>query len=254
MCKNTVSVCLLLLFLLTPILASSRTSDQVPDEFFREDTIRVLILSGRSNHDWRQTTPFLRKLLEKEKLFEVRVSEEPSGLSREALAPYHLLVLDYMGPRWGEGTEQAVEDFVDSGKGLVVVHGASYAFGGLDLLTDNHRRTGLVEPAWPEYHKMIGGVWSEKNPATAHGDHHSFKVKFVDRDHPVTRGLGEGFIATDELYHDLAMNPDAHNSGYSFQCSRDSRDRRGRAHSLDSIVWCRPRFSHDSGPRSGCHE
>ena len=201
---------LLLAALLTPVLGGAVSLGRVTDEFFKEGTVRVLILSGRNNHDWRRTTPFLRGILQKTEVFDVRVSEEPSELTSEALSPYHLLVLDYMGPRWSAVTEKAVEGFVSSGKGMVVVHGASYAFSGLDVLADNHRRTGIVETPWVEYRKMIGGVWSEENPATAHGDRHSFKVKFVDRYHPITNGLGEGFIATDELYHDLSMESAAH--------------------------------------------
>jgi len=180
------------------------------DEFFRDGALRALILSGRSNHDWRETTPFLRKLLEKTELFDVRVIEEPSGLTSRTLCPYDVLILDYMGPRWGEESEKAVEDFVASGKGLVVVHGASYAFSGLDVLADNHRRTGLVEAPWAEYRRMIGGVWSDNNPVTSHGDRHSFTVKIVDRNHPITMGLERSFVATDELYHDLSMESEVH--------------------------------------------
>jgi len=66
-----------------------------------------------------------------------------------------------------------------------------------------------VEPAWSEYREMVGGIWSERDPVTAHGDRHSFTVKFVDSEHPITSGLGESFVATDELYHDLLMDPKA---------------------------------------------
>jgi type 1 glutamine amidotransferase len=35
-------------------------------------------------------------------------------------------------------------------------------------------------------------------------------VKFVDSEHPVTNGMGHGVLATDELYHDLKMEPGVH--------------------------------------------
>ena len=180
------------------------------DPFFKEGAIRVLILSGRNNHDWRSTTPFLKELLAGSGRFDVRVSEEPAGLTAEALAPYDLLVLDYCGPRWGATAEQAVEEFVRAGKGLVAVHGANYAFGEMEVLGDGHVRTGIIEPPWPEYAKMVGGAWIEGPPKTAHGDRHSFKVKFIDRSHPVAAGMPESFIATDELYHNPRMEPQAH--------------------------------------------
>src|ERR1051326_5277365 len=96
--------------------------------------VRALIFSGRNNHDWRSTTPFLRKTLLDPGRFDVRVEEEPAGTGAATLAAYDVLVLDYNGARWGAASEKAVEEFVGSGKGLVVVHGASYAFGGLDVL------------------------------------------------------------------------------------------------------------------------
>ncbi len=41
------------------------------------DKIRVLIVDGYSNHDWRQTTDLLRGILAKNKRFEVSVSTAP---------------------------------------------------------------------------------------------------------------------------------------------------------------------------------
>ena len=142
--------------------------------------IRALIFSGRNNHDWPTTTPFLKKVLLDTGRFDVRVTEEPGGTTASTLASYDVLVLDYNGPRWGEATEKAVEAFVRSGKGLVAVHAASYAFGGLRVLGERMTRTDVVEPAWPAYAEMLGCSWSEAEPRTGHGDRHSFKVKFVD--------------------------------------------------------------------------
>ena len=181
-------------------------ADRNMEPFFQPGAVRVLILSGRNNHDWRETTPCLKKLLLDTGRFDVRVSEEPAGMTSAALAPYHLLVVDYMGPRWGKETEQAVEEFVRSGKGMVVVHGASYAFSGRELLGDGHVRTGIFEPPWPEYARMVGGVWSD---STAHGDRHLFEVRFTDRDHPIAGGMKESFMISDELYHDQRMEPAA---------------------------------------------
>ncbi|HOL73228.1 MAG TPA: ThuA domain-containing protein [Bryobacteraceae bacterium] len=171
--------------------------------------VRVLILSGRNNHDWRTTTPHLRQLLEKSGRFDVRVQEEPAGLNDAILKSYDLLVLDYNGARWGATAEKAVENFVRSGKGLVAVHAAMYAFGGLQILGDRHVRTGIVEPPWPEYAAMLGGSWSEAAPRTGHAPRHVFTVKFTDTSHPITRGL-EPFQINDELYHSIRTRPNIH--------------------------------------------
>ena len=186
----------------------SFAQDTIP--FFQPGKIRVLIFSGRNNHDWRTTTPFLRKVLIESGRFDVRVEEEPDGVTAATLAAYDVLVLDYEGPRWGELTEQAVVDFVKQGKGLVAVHAANYAFTGLEVLADRHKPSGLKQPPWPEYLQMLGGWWTLGPPKTAHAPRHCFTVKFVDRQHPVTRGLPESFRVSDELYHSPQMSPDAH--------------------------------------------
>jgi len=176
---------------------------------FQTGAIRALIFSGRNNHDWRTTTPELRRILLDSGRFDVRVIEEPAGVSAETLAAYQVLILDYNGPRWGQTTERAVEAFVRAGGGLVAVHAASYAFAGLPVLGDRHVRTSILEPPWPEYGEMIGGQFSDQPPRTGHGQRHTFRVKFVDRQHPIARGLEESFLTNDELYHHMRMKPQA---------------------------------------------
>ncbi len=178
------------------------------ERFFQPGKLRVLILSGRNNHDWRTTTPFLNKLLSDTGRFDVRVCEEPAGITAETLSPYHLIVVDYGGPRWGEVTEKAVESFVKSGKGMVVVHGSSYSFSGLEVLGDRHAGTGIKEPPWPEYAHMVGGYWPSPPAKGFHGQRHSFPVRIVQKDHPILRGMQDTFIATDELYHEMTFLPE----------------------------------------------
>lgn len=174
-----------------------------------ERTIRTLIFSGHNNHEWRVTTPMIRQILQDTGRFEVRVTEEPVGVTAHTLAAYDLIVLDYNGVRWGDATEAAVEEFVRSGKGLVAVHAASYPFAGLEVLGDRHFRTGIFEPPWPAYGEMVGGQYSDREPKTGHGKRHIFTVKFVDRKHPIGRELPETFVANDELYHHMRMRPNA---------------------------------------------
>src|SRR6202158_1437856 len=93
------------------------------------------IVTGQNGHDWRGTTPLLRKILEDTEKFEVRVTEEFRGAGPEARAPYDLGVLNYFERgrpelRWGERTDNAFLDFVRSGKGVVVYHFSMAAFDG----------------------------------------------------------------------------------------------------------------------------
>ncbi len=222
---------LTVLAVLTVFLSCKTGELPQPDmsPFFREGAVRVLILSGQNNHDWRSTTPLLKKLLLGSGRFDVRVIEAPSGLTARTLEPFDLLVLDYMGPDWGLESRAAVENFVSSGKGLVAVHGASYAFSGNGVLADGHRKTGLKEPVWADYAKMVGGVWTD---STGHGDRHSFRVEFTDREHPITAGLGDFFWATDELYHDHRMQQSAHVLATAF----DSPEMRGTGEK-EPMLW-----------------
>jgi type 1 glutamine amidotransferase len=172
--------------------------------------IRTLIFSGQNNHNWRATTPYMASLLTDSGHFDVRVEEEPSGVTAATLAHYDLIVVDYQGPRWGPITERAVTDFVSSGKGLVAVHGSSYAFSGLDILAPGHIKTGRTEPPWPAWAEMVGGTWAGKPPKTFHTPRHLFNVKFADTAHPIARGMEGGFQTLDELYHGMRFLPGAH--------------------------------------------
>src|SRR3989442_10053446 len=109
--------------------------------------IAVLIVTGQNGHNWRGTTPLLRKILEDTDKFDVRVTEEFRGAGPETLAPYDLVVLNYSDRRqpqlrWGERADTALTNFIRSGKGMVIYHFALSAF-----------------EQWPEFEKMSGGNW-----------------------------------------------------------------------------------------------
>lgn len=157
--------------------------------------IHALIVTGQNGHDWRATTPVLRKLLEDTGRFEVRVTEEFRGAGPETLAPYDVVILNYYDSnrpelRWGERADAALLDFVRSGKGVVVYHFSTAAFNG-----------------WHEYEKLCGGNWRPQ-----HGHHsarHDFTVKITDTEHPVTRSMKASFTqANDELYANLQWQPE----------------------------------------------
>ncbi|MCS7043130.1 MAG: ThuA domain-containing protein [Bryobacteraceae bacterium] len=196
-----------LAWLMMAAAAMAQPPAEIPERFsFEEGRIRVLILTGRNNHDWRATTPLLRAALEAAGRFDVRVTEEPAGLDEKTLRPYHVLVSNYCGPRWGAAAEAAVEGFVRGGRGLAVVHAASYPFGGLEVLGEKMTRTGVREPAWPAWGEMVGAVWSAGEPRTGHGRRHVFQVEWKDAEHPVAAGM-RPFLISDELYNNFRLKP-----------------------------------------------
>lgn len=204
-----VSVCIALL-LLPVAVSSGQSSTAGRASLFKPGAIRALILTGQNNHDWRATTPLLRMLLLNTGRFDVRVNEEPTGMTSSTLAPYDVVILNYNGPRLGRVAEKALENFVRSGKGLVGVHGANWAFSGLVVLGENSRPTDILESSWTEFKQMIGGVWSDGPPASGHAPRHKFQVKIVDRKSPITAGLDSEFEADDELYHNIHMARNVH--------------------------------------------
>lgn len=208
-----------LIGLLIPIAWGGPQNQDRRERFFKPGRVPALILSGSNNHDWRRTTPFLRQVLEHSGRFDVRVVEEPAGLTATTFAPYQVVILNDQGPRLGKQTEAALAGFVRKGKGLVVVHGASYGFSTLGVLGDGDVSTGIREAPWEEFPALVGGVWSEVSPRAAHGVRHTFTVRFTQPEHPIAAGMPASFLATDELYHGLRIHPSAKVLAKAFSAS-----------------------------------
>ncbi|HWQ53786.1 MAG TPA: ThuA domain-containing protein [Bryobacteraceae bacterium] len=157
--------------------------------------LQALIITGQNAHNWRADTPALRQILEDTGRFEVRVVEEFRGAGPETLAPYDLVILNYYDRRrpelrWGERAENALVNFVRSGKGALIFHFGTAAFDG-----------------WGEYEKMSAGNWRPNNGH--HSARHDFTVDIKDTQHPITRGMKPSFKQpNDELYANLKWQPE----------------------------------------------
>jgi len=178
---------------------------------YSADKIRVLIFTGSSDysHPWEPNVPFMRAMLANTGRFDVRVEEEVRGITAATLANYDLIVQYYYGPRWGDATEKAVEDFVRGGKGMITVHGVTYGpfFGQGGGNPQEPKRRIEGEP-WSGYMEMMGMNWKIEN--IGHARRGVFPVQWVDREHPISKGLPPTFIADDELYHKIDLSPNAH--------------------------------------------
>ena len=181
---------------------------------FAEEKIKALILDGQNNHNWKGTTPILKKILEDTGKFSVEVATSPAkgpeiATFRPKFSNYQVVVSNYNGQDWSKETQNDLVEFVKNGGGFVPVHAANNAF-----------------PAWAEYNEIIGiGGWggrSEKsgpyvrlkdgkfvNDMTpgkggSHGKQHEFVVVTRNTEHPITKGLpAEWMHNTDELYDRL---------------------------------------------------
>jgi len=150
---------------------------------------RVLIVTGIDypGHLWKETTPVLKKALLADRRLSVDVVEEPEYLASEKLDQYDTIVLHFMNwerPDPSRKAQQNLQRFVESGKGLVLVHFACGAFQG-----------------WNEFENLAGRVWDpNKRPHDPYG---GFTVNIVGKEHPITRGFSD-FETVDELYTCLA--------------------------------------------------
>ena len=152
--------------------------------------IKLLILSGKNNHEWQKTTPLLLKMYEESGLFEVQVSENPDSLNYEDLQSFDAVVSNYTpwpehDYRWPEAAETGLIKFVEEGGGFVVIHAASAAFY-----------------SWQDYQNMVGTTWGD---STAHGRISTHKVVITDNQHPITRQI-QDFWITDELWVNAQVN------------------------------------------------
>ncbi|GIW82212.1 MAG: hypothetical protein KatS3mg105_4019 [Gemmatales bacterium] len=178
------------------------------------EKIKVLIIDGINNHNWKDTTPLLRKYLEETGKFTVDVSTTPaSKAAKDEWAKWHpdfskydVVVSNYNGPAWPEPVQKSFERFIREGGGLVNVHAANNAHRG-----------------WKEFEKMTGLLWRGpgdgwrlafdknqkevklppgKGPGAGHGPQHGFQVVVIDQEHPITKGMPSRWMHTrDELYH-----------------------------------------------------
>jgi type 1 glutamine amidotransferase len=199
---------------LTILLGAAACASLMP-AMFAATPIRTLIIDGQNNHDWKHTTPVLKKILEDTGLFQVDViTTPPKGGDFSTFKPdfskFQLVVGNYnefpTGDKWPDDVKAAFEKFVKNGGGYVSYHAADNAF-----------------PEWAAYNEMIGiGGWMGRNekagpywyfkddklvsdptPGTAgnHGARTPFLVTTRDKNHPITKGLPATWMhATDELY------------------------------------------------------
>lgn len=124
--------------------------------------IKVLVLDGFSNHDWKATTEFIQETLEGAGIFEVDVSTapaEPNSAKLEEWLPefskYDVVIQNTNNIRnkklrWSRRVQEDLENYVKSGHGLYIFHSANNAFED-----------------WEEYDRMIGLGWRLKDRGTA---------------------------------------------------------------------------------------
>lgn len=180
--------------------------------------IRVLLIDGQNNHNWKATTPVMVDILESSGSFKVTVSTSPPKKSEAAawakwnpkFNSYAVTVSNYNGEMWPKEVQDNLTNYVKGGGSFVVVHAANNAFG-----------------QWKEYNQMIGlGGWGGRNEKSgpylfyndlgklvrdprpgrggSHGPQSEFIVQVRDFKHSITKGMPQKWLhSKDELYDSL---------------------------------------------------
>lgn len=178
--------------------------------------IRVLIVDGFSNHDWRLTTSLIRGILEPTGAFDVSVSTAPQTQDnpdwdnwRPEFSDYDVVIQTCNdiggGPTWPREVREDFEAYAKNGGGIYVWHSGNNAF-----------------PNWPAYNEMIGLGWRDKDfgwalavdpngnivripPGkgrdTGHGERLDTVVRRIS-DHPIHDGFPQAWKTPDiEVYY-----------------------------------------------------
>src|SRR2546423_1531146 len=98
--------------------------------------LRVLIIDGQNNHNWRAMTPPMKADLERSGRFSVDVATTPGPKAsrsdwdsfRPDFARYDVVLSNYNGEPWPRNVQKALENYVAAGGGLAIIHAANNAF------------------------------------------------------------------------------------------------------------------------------
>jgi type 1 glutamine amidotransferase len=207
------TIYLIALFLLLPLHLHGAESAPSP--------IKVLVVDGFNNHDWKQTTECVKNQLESTGRFAVDVSTSPAtkesaGWSswKPEFSKYDVVIQNCNShggrPLWPKEVQVRLEKFVSQGGGLYILHSANNAF-----------------PEWKEYNKMIGLGWRGKDfgmaltindqgevvriPAgegkgTSHGKRIDAVLTRIG-DHPLHEGFPRRWKAADLEVYSYARGP-----------------------------------------------
>ena len=198
-------------------------------------TIKVLLISGQNNHDWKRTHVFMKKALDAAKIFETDIVLTPTTTEvKNFSAPfknYDVVLFDYnTTDNWPQSTQEAFENYVKKGGGVVIIHASNNGF-----------------PQWKAFNEMIGiGGWGDRNEKSgpyaywennklkldyspgiggSHGARCDIKISNRNPEHPIMKGLPTVWLREhDELYDQLrgpAKNITVLGTAYSVNSKRE---------------------------------
>ena len=123
------------LLVLTAGCGTTEKTGRSPAADGKAEVKKVLIVTGIDHpaHKWQQTAPALAKVLGEDTRMQVDVVERPAFLGTDEVHAYDVIVVHFMNwekPDPGPKARTNLQQFVEAGKGLFVVHFGSGAFQG----------------------------------------------------------------------------------------------------------------------------
>ena len=170
-----------------PVFAITHKDSSSP----KEDLIKVLILSGKNNHEWQKTTPMLVRIFKESKRFTITFSDIPDTLTYSTLKKFQLVISNWntwpdnkirMNSQW----ERDFLRYVNEGGGVLSIHAGASSFYD-----------------WEPYHRIGIGRWGKE---TRHGPRTRGHIYNLDQGHPITMGMGSFYIM-DEIWENTDIYP-----------------------------------------------
>jgi len=205
-------------FVLTAILAAQFILDPSisrADDHKSFSKIKLLLIDGQNNHDWKRCSPVMIDTLNATGRFNIdraTVAKEDIANFKPDFSEYDVVLSNYNGESWLQETQDSFVKYMKKGGNLVVVHAADNSF-----------------PKWKEFNEMIGlGGWKGRNEKDgpyvywkdgkivrdeskgrggSHGRPWEYKVVVREKNHPITRGLPTEFLMVKEELYDRLRGP-----------------------------------------------
>lgn len=143
--------------------------------------LKILFLGDNGSHQPKDRHRQVASLLEKRGIL-LSYTDQLTSLNAKVLSSYQGLVIYANQEKISPQVEQALLDFVEQGKGLIVLHCGSYCFLNS-----------------PKYIDLVGAQFSKHKTGI-------FRVEQTQPEHPVLRGF-RGFESFDETYTHTKHNP-----------------------------------------------
>jgi type 1 glutamine amidotransferase len=173
--------CLVILFMLLPMVVLSQLGKS------NNKPLKIIVFSKTIGYRHESIPKGIETLKElaAENGWEIFATEDSTEFTSSNLKKFNLIIFLSVGGHILNHEEQkAIEQFVESGKGLLAIHTGAFA-----------------EPDWKWYHQAIGTSF------VGHPPFQKAKVIIEDRTHPSTKCFPDSIWETGDEWYSFTSNP-----------------------------------------------